>query len=333
MNGDPPVCVGAGLVVLDAIYEAGSKTPAFLAGGSCANVLTILSYLGWDSYPVARIGDDPEGGRLLEDMESWGARTDFVDRERNSATPRIIEKIYNKNGVTHRFSLKCSHGRWLPQRRAYLLKSACPVLRKLPAPGVFYFDRADPASLAMAREFRSRGTIVFFEPPRFLETLTFTKCLEVADIVKHCGGQPSRALPRIQLEIETMGAEGLSYRLDSRGRGAWKRMKAFPTRNLVDAAGSGDWLSAGMIHCLFGAGGLSLARDRLESALRFGQALASINCEFPGARGAMYSVPRKELLAAASELAGGGPEAGRKRPPPQRSKLEARCRVCLCGGA
>ena len=329
MAGSPPACVGAGLVVLDAIYEAGSKTPAFLAGGSCANVLTILSYLGWDSYPVARLGGDFEGERLLEDMASWGAHTDFIDREQDLATPRIIEKIGSKNGATHRFSLKCSHGRWLPQRRAYLLKSAGPVLDRLPDARVFYFDRADPAALEMALELRSRGAVVFFEPPRFLESSTFARCVEAADIVKHCrhqGGAPAGTA----LEIQTMGGEGLAYR---RGLGAWKRMKAFPARNLVDAAGSGDWLSAGMIHCLFGAGGRSLARDRLESALRFGQALASINCGFAGARGAMYSVPRDELLAAASELAGGGPQAGRRRPPPPRSKLESRCRVCLCGSA
>lgn len=334
MACSPPVCVGAGLVVLDAIYGAGAKTPAFSAGGSCANVLTVLSYLGWDSYPVARIGGDPEGRRLLEDMASWGARTDFIDREPGLATPRIIERITGKSDATHRFSLKCGHGRWLPQRRAYLLKSAGPAMRKLPEPRVFYFDRADPAALEMAREFRSRGAVVFFEPPRFLQTQTFTKCLEAADIVKHCGGRPGRAPPGIPLEILTLGKEGLEYRMGSDGRGVWERMKAFPARNLVDAAGSGDWLSAGLIHRMFGGGRRTLGRARLDSALRFGQALASINCGFPGARGAMYAISRGDLLDAASRLAEGRPgSAAMKRAAPPRSKTESRCRVCLCGRA
>lgn len=322
MANSPPVCVGAGLVVLDAIYEAGSQTPAFLAGGSCANVLTILSYLGWDSYPVARIGGDPEGRRLVEDMESWGARTDFVARERGVATPRIIERLAGENGAAHRFSLKCSHGKWLPQRRAYLLKSAGPALDKLPEARVFYFDRADPAALAMARRFKARGAAVFFEPPKFLDNPAFAKCLETADIVKYCQ-ESGRARAGTALEIRTMGEEGLAYRS---GRGAWKRMDAIPAK-LVDAAGSGDWLSAGLIHGMFG-GRRPLG---LEPALRFGQALASINCGFAGARGAMYSVPRARLLALASEMAGAAPETAAAKPaPPRHPKLETRCRVCRC---
>ena len=332
MSGERPACVGAGLVVLDAIYDKGAKTPAFLAGGSCANVLTILSYLGWDSYPVARLGGDPEGRRVLEDMGSWGARTDFVEQERGRDTPRIIERITGNGGATHRFSLKCGHGRWLPQRRAYLLKSAGPALGRLPDARVFYFDRADPAALEMARALRSRGAVVFFEPPRFLQTGTFARCLEAADVVKHCAGQFGPAPSRIPLEVKTMGGEGLAYRLGARGSGAWRRMRAFAARRLVDTAGSGDWLSAGMIHRLFRDGRRPLGRARLESALRFGQALASINCGFAGARGAMYSVPREDLLDMASVLAEGGPApADMKRMQPPHSRLESRCRVCRCG--
>lgn len=73
-----PTCVGMGLIALDAIYAESSKRPRFLAGGSCGNVLTILSYLGWKSYPIARLGNDHEGSRILEDMMKWGVNTKFV---------------------------------------------------------------------------------------------------------------------------------------------------------------------------------------------------------------------------------------------------------------
>ena len=56
---EEPARGGSGPVTLDvACGESGG--PGFFAGGSCGNVLTILSYPGWDSYPAARLGDDPE---------------------------------------------------------------------------------------------------------------------------------------------------------------------------------------------------------------------------------------------------------------------------------
>jgi fructokinase len=76
---DVPICMGSGLVALDVIYEKAKNNPKFLAGGSCGNVLTILSYFGWNSYPVARLGNDQEGNRIMEDMKRWNVKTDFVE--------------------------------------------------------------------------------------------------------------------------------------------------------------------------------------------------------------------------------------------------------------
>jgi len=54
-----PTCVGTGLIALDMVFNGDrGESPRFWAGGSCGNVLTILAYLAWHSYPVARFGDD-----------------------------------------------------------------------------------------------------------------------------------------------------------------------------------------------------------------------------------------------------------------------------------
>jgi len=51
-----PICIGAGLVALDVVINGNPKIPLKLfAGGSCGNVLTILSFLNWDAFPVARL--------------------------------------------------------------------------------------------------------------------------------------------------------------------------------------------------------------------------------------------------------------------------------------
>ena len=212
----------AGLVVLDAIYGARGAGPGFLAGGSCANVLTILSYLGWDSYPAARLGSDPEGRRVIEDMESWDVRTEFLRTEAGLDTPRIVERAPG-GGRAHGFSFRCSHGRRLPRRRPYTLGAAGEALARLPAAGVFYFDRADPGALKIALRMKAGGAAVFFEPHKTSGGAVFERCLRAADVVKSCG---AAAGPRPPLEIQTLGAAGLRYR--ARGAG-WARMRAFPS--------------------------------------------------------------------------------------------------------
>ena len=101
---------------------------------------------------------------------------------------------------------------------------------------------------------------------------------------------------------------------------------------MADAAGSGDWLSAGLIHRMFGGSSAIPARHGIESALRFGSALAAANCSFVGARGMMYSMARGRALALAERIA-----SGRKAVHVGDGALRAGrapgCRVCLCGAA
>ena len=54
-----PVVVGTGLVALDVVMNSDAHQPPRLwAGGTCGNVLTSLSYLGWQAYPVSRLNKD-----------------------------------------------------------------------------------------------------------------------------------------------------------------------------------------------------------------------------------------------------------------------------------
>ena len=117
-----PTCVGTGFIALDIIY-ADKQAPNFLAGGSCGNVLTILSYMGWNAYPIARLGNDVEGRRIIQDMKRWNVRTKFIEVEAGSNSPRVIERIFAGKNPRHRFYMKCEHGNWLPSRKPFLLKS------------------------------------------------------------------------------------------------------------------------------------------------------------------------------------------------------------------
>jgi len=332
-----PNCIGSGLIALDVIFNQNQK-PKFLAGGSCGNVLTILAYLDWNSYPVARLGDDIEGNRIIEDMKKWGVKSRFIQQEIGVPSPRIIERVLNGKKKTHRFFLKCDHGNWLPCRRPYLLKSLETIQDKIPKSNVFYFDRASPSTLELARNLKKQGSIIFFEPPKFLPNDdNFIKCLQIADIVKHCYDQAQKTEQfniKIPLEIQTMGENGLQYRARILKQRTWKKLDAFPVSNLVDTAGSGDWLSAGIIHVLFqNKSKFSPSQKRLEFALRFGQALASLNCNFVGARGIMYNLSKSKLFSLTEQILKNNQKAISINIPeksPNTTTLAKKCKVCLC---
>lgn len=356
------------MVVLDVVYDGKepSAGPSFFAGGSCCNVLTILSYLGWDAMPAAVVGGDPEGRWLVKDVERWGVKTDLVLTDASAHTPRIIERVRGGARPRHRFEMVCDHGKRLPRRRPYPADRARKIAGTLPAAGVFYFDRASAASREIALALKSRGSLIVFEPHRFAGSGAFAECLEAADVVKYSGDAApgaGRAAPGAALEVRTWGDGGLEYWLGGqalrRGRGTVRhgRLGALPTAGVADEAGSGDWLTAGMLDALFlsNEARLPLTRRSVDRAIRFGQALASLNCGFVGARGIMYAVPKPRVVAAAARMAAqppgtsrgmraghaasaqsglrglrgnagaAGAQAHRQR------KMSPQCRVCACG--
>ncbi len=334
-----PVCLGSGLVALDVIYKDAKTRPNFLAGGSCGNVLTILSFLGWDSYPIARLGSDNEGKRVIEDMMKWKVKTKFIEQDSRIHSPRIIERIFEGKKPKHRFYLKCDHGNWLPHRKTFLLKSLETIQNNFPQSNVFYFDRASPSALEIAKIMKKQNAIIFFEPPKFLHDDVFLKCLQMADVVKHCYDQSEDTKNSgidIPLEIQTMGEEGLRYKAKFLGHKTWKEMNAYPVHNLVDEAGSGDWLTAGLIHVLCQhKSKYAPSEKKLEFALQFGQAMAALNCKYIGARGIMYNLSKSKLFSLVEKTIKNNTTPIEITNTPYKSmKMESRfaskCKVCLC---
>ena len=332
-----PTCLGSGFVTLDVIFRANSKKPEFLAGGSCGNVLTILSYLGWKSFPIARLGCDVEGDRILEDMKSWGVQDQFIERDHATHSPRVIQRIYAGENPRHSFSLRCTHGRWLPHRKSFRLDSLKRIESNIPPAHVFYFDRATPSALELARRQKRLGALVVFEPPKLLDDKNFKACLDISDIFKHSYDarlkDDHHARPPI--EIQTRGKMGLRYRSSITPKTEWVDIPAFDVSRLVDAAGSGDWLTAGLIHALGRSGTWhDVAYRNLQDALDFGQGLAALNCLCPGARGLMYRVPSEQLHTLVLEITSGknvslsldGISVRAKR----KVGLSSKCRICLC---
>ncbi|MBK7635904.1 MAG: hypothetical protein IPJ13_17690 [Saprospiraceae bacterium] len=88
-----PICVGAGLVALDVVINGNPKIPLKLfAGGSCGNVLTILSFLNWETLPIARLNVNNASQELLTDLKPWNVNTSLITQSSDGSTPIIIQK-------------------------------------------------------------------------------------------------------------------------------------------------------------------------------------------------------------------------------------------------
>lgn len=302
-----PSCLGVGFVALDIVQ--GQHGDFAAPGGSCGNVMSLLAWMGWRAAPAARLGTDAAGKYILSEFKTNKVITDYLDEETKVATPIVVQKFVNtRSGErTHRFSLTCPDcGSWLPRYRPLTLKQADKVIETEEPPKVFYFDRVSPASLKLAEWARNLGAMIVFEPSSIGDERPFQRAIDVCHILKfsherlgHVLDLATTKTPRII--VETMGDEGLRVRWRSR----WSNLSSFQAPHFADAAGSGDWCSAALIHRLGQKGASGLDRIRkpdLQAALRFGQAVAAINCGFEGARGAMLTMSQKKLNKALQAL-------------------------------
>ena len=304
-----PIAIGTGLLALDVVYNADNDEPiGRWAGGTCGNVLVILSFLGWSTYPIARLADNASASLLCGDLASWGVHLKYILRERQGSTPIIVQRIRQdeRGHGLHYFSFRCLRcGDRLPGYRPVPMSTIRHKILSMPTPALFFFDRISRGAIDMATAFRRQGALIFFEPSTQTDHRLFQEALAVSHIVKVSHEQWARRRELSPCEtnwllIETLGSEGLRFfsRLPLYRSCGWQYVPSFPLGDYKDTAGAGDWCTAGVLACLGtqGAKGLEHVGERkVRDALQHGQLLASWNCGFQGARGGMYVTPREQL--------------------------------------
>lgn len=314
-----PKVFGTGLIALDLVLGLDPKAPVrSWAGGTCGNVLSILAYLGWEAFPIARMNGDPASDRVRADMAQWGVRLDFASCGPTTHTPIIIQEIRRgRDGKPkHRFSWSCPKcGQWLPAFKPITTAAVDAVAPALKDASVFFLDRLSRATLTLAKEAAERGAVVVLEPSGKAMDKLMAEAIRLAHIVKYADqrltgiegvmGSGSATL----VEVQTLGEMGLKYRHRlGRAPSDWIHLRAVPAPQLADSCGSGDWCTAGLIAraAVRGQAGLRDGGARgVRAALRYGQALAAWNCGFEGARGGMYAVTREALEAQITALLAG----------------------------
>lgn len=293
-------CWGMGFIAMDVVDI---ETDTFgTVGGSCGNVISILSWLGWSVRPIVRLGDDPAGHFIREELRGLGVDISYILEERGTRSPIVVQRftIARDGTRTHRFSLTCPKcGRWLPRHRSVTVAQINSLICGDEFPNTFYFDRVSPASLRLAELMRGKGALVVFEPSSLHDESKFQRAIDTCHIFKysherlgHLPDLPLSASPA--LIVETHGEHGLRYRWG----GVWSQLDAFTVNGVVDAAGAGDWCTANIIHRLGRYGAKSFLTSKTEMlrlVLQESQAIAAINCSFRGARGSMQAISLDEL--------------------------------------
>ena len=364
-----PTIFGTGLIALDIILSAyPNRSPILAAGGTCGNVLTGLSFLGWDAFPIARLSADVASETVSSDLNQWGVDLEFARQTPSAPTPIILQR--NDRGrdgkPRHRYSVACpACGAWYPSFRAVTTDGAESVIEAVEdashsgfAPQVFFFDRVSRGALLLANSFAERGALVVFEPIGIGDPKLFSEALSLAHIVKYSDERIDAAAVsppvknRMLLEVQTLGQEGLRYRFAKNSRAVWEHLESVSAAVVMDTAGAGDWLTAAFLSLVANSGiegFLELTRTDLRDALRFGQGAASSACEHEGARGVMSALNRVEFHARIASLLSGNtipasdavtaeiqaPSSGSharvsSRHADPRPDLEALCPTCPC---
>lgn len=320
--------VCAGYMPLDVVRTT-TGTVARRAGGTAANVAAILAYLGWDTVLAGQAGDDLGGDELVADLISAGVDVGQITRPPQAQTPRLVHDV-RPAGHFYRYGCDACGARF-PRSRPLTLEGARACLAAHPKPSVYLFDRANAATLLLAERYAEAGSIVVFEPSVPANAELLGRAAAVAHVIKHSDDRSVGGLDDLhvrprqgQLRIVTHGAEGLELRV---GAARGRRFPALATL-AVDTGGAGDWTTAGLLAGCASQG--QLRRDHLDDAIRFGQALAAVNCAVVGARGLMgmtRSSARRRARRVLSE--GGLTSAPRPTEPCPPRDHDGACVSCL----
>ena len=320
--------ISAGYMPLDIIRTTG-ETHDRRAGGTAGNVAAITAFLGWDAVLAGQAGHDRAGDELVADLRGAGVRIDQIHRPSDMLTPRVVHDV-RPDG--HFFLYRCPDCESrLPRTRPLTLEGAARCVQAYPSPQVFFFDRANPATVWLAEKYYSTGAVIVFEPSVPANAELLTRAATVAHVIKHSDDRSIGGLEDLhikarpgQVRIVTHGAEGLALSVGSR------RARRFPALATlaVDTGGAGDWTTAGFLSRAVGDHGLEM--EKLDDAVRFGQALAAVSCAVAGARGLMALTRGTALRRVRCVLADGG-LTSEPRLPPVRSLVgpSGVCPSCL----
>lgn len=284
-----------GYIVLDLVR--GTEGVYRAAGGTAANVGSILSFLGWKTSVIGRIGED-EAGRLVQsDLRRNGVNTDLLELDAAAVTPMIVHTAVGGSPRYNRGCSECNRG---SARYVHLAESEAERIVERGLADVFVFDRPSPVNLVLAEAHAEAGRTVLYEPSVASQPAKHMRASAAATIVKYSRQkrrdiEPSLAEPhQNQIRVMTCGADGAEFSI---GRAKMQRVPGYSVE-AQDAGGAGDWTTATLLD------GLSRSSSPLSvhRAVEVAQSIAALSTLVMGARTLMLTVSRESLWDAAARL-------------------------------
>ena len=260
-------------------------------GNTCGNVMTMLPYLGVDSFPIGHFDDSEPGLKITASLHHYGADTRFVQNSPNGGTTLMtcIHKL-DQNGhhaMSHRATAPNSR---FPKRKLIRKDEVQAFLKQLDfTPDAYFFDTAEAGPRELAVALKQQGVLVYFEPENDKEQNKFLRCVEASDIIKFSGTRITDLAfvdqYRDKLFIRTLGEQGMEFNL--RGMG-WKHIEPVPNPNEVDWEGAGDWTTSVILAELCKRGKTDIAQlteEEVAEVLKKAAAIASRSVSYMTSKG------------------------------------------------
>ena len=270
-------------------------------GGSCANVISVLSQIGFDCSIIRERYSDIFDAILSKTMLSLGV-TEIIYKKTLSKTPKIIEILTDSE---HKFLTSC------PRCGAKTLKLYLPTEHDIENAGInfanyniFYSDRSSSGIRRIMDAIRKNCGIVFYEPNTSRNIESLLESSHHTDIIKFSKDKIYNSLAEkirttakeVKLIISTEGKEGLSFsHIQRSGKMSdWVHIPSEFNGPVIDSSGAGDWLTAGFISELI-KNDTNLSKDILYDTdaiinmLIQGMKYSQLCCAAIGAQGVFYS--------------------------------------------
>ena len=309
-----------GYVVLDLILSGDGVRR--VAGGTAANVAAILSFLGWETSVIGRIGQDEAGELVRTDLRQAGVDTELLRLDAAAVTPVIRHSASRGRPQYRRGCRECKQG---SANYVHLAESEAESIVERGLANVFVFDRPSPVNLALAEAHAEGGSTVLYEPSTSSTPTRHARASAAASIVKYSRQKQKNIEPRLaephgtQIRVRTSGADGAEF---SVGRGEIQHVPGYDIEAL-DAGGAGDWTTATLLDCLTTGFSPPSVRDAVELA----QSMAALSTLMMGARTLMLAGSRDSLWDEAARLrAGARPTLSATVP--NEEIVEGRCPGC-----
>ena len=253
------------------------------AGGTCGNVMCMLSWMGWNARPIACLDDSEEGLKITEDLKRYGCDCRYVTNTPEGGTTMLRCTHKRTADGKHTMSVRAGSpgGSRFPKRHFLRARDEAPVFmdQLIEVPSVFFFDDPAAGHRYLAREMKRKGCqIVYFEPSK-VATNAELEAVGLSDIIKFSDENVpdvsfADAYPD-KVFIQTTGPDGV--RIKEKG-GAWYVIEGVKNSSVVDAEGAGDTFTSALINAL--ADGMTMA-DAAREAMR----MASRSVGFLGSKG------------------------------------------------